>query len=149
MIGIGVALAVVTAGVAVAVVLLTRDGSSSLTPAQYLIRADAICRVYARKLDRIPPPDMGSTTAVAQSVARALPVLTEQASAVRALDPPRELEERVRRFFRRTDRSLAALAAVLDAAKRGDAKTMGPRLGAWLAASTEAQTASHEVGYRC
>ena len=53
------------------------------------------------------------------------------------------------RFFELTDRSLAALGAALDAAKRNDAKAMAPRLGAWLKASTDSQTASKRVGYKC
>jgi len=142
------ALAVV-AGAAAGIVVLAAGGKSSGTPVQYLTRASAVCRVFARKLDRVPPPDLGSTKDVASRVGQALPILEQQAEAVRRIRVPRELEQRVRVFFQRTDRSLRALAAVLDAARRDDAKTMGPRLGVWLEASDAAQSASKQVGYTC
>ncbi len=141
----------VVAGAAAAVVVLVvgSGGKAPLTPAQYVVRASAVCRAYARKLDRISPPDPASTTAVAASVGRALPILEEQAAAVRKIRPPRALQDQVHAFFGRTDRSLGALRAVLEAAKRGDAKAMGPKLGAWFQASDAAQAASHRIGYRC
>lgn len=146
---IGLGLVVVAGGVAAGIVLAFHGGGSSLTPAQYLERADAVCRPYAQQLDHVAPPDPGSTVDVAASVGRALPILRRQADAVRKIHPPRELEERVRAFFLRTDRSLAALGSVLEAARRGDSKTMGPRLGAWFDASDKAQAASKQVGYHC
>jgi hypothetical protein len=146
---LGAGLALLAGGAAAGLVLAFNGGGSSLTPARYLARADAACRRYARELDRIAPPDPGSTTDVAASVSRALPVLQEQADAVRSIDPPRELEQRVRRFFLLTDRSLAALSTVLEAAERNDAETMGPRLGSWFKASDDAQAASKQVGFHC
>jgi hypothetical protein len=142
-------LAVVGGGAAVVVVAVAGTDKTSMTSAQYLARASAVCRVYARKLDRVPPPDPSSTTAVAASVGRALPVLEQQAAAVRKIPPPKALAQKVQTFFVRTDRSLAELRGVLDAAKRGDAKTMGPRLGDWIEASDAAREASHRVGYKC
>jgi hypothetical protein len=146
---VALGIAVAAGAAAVVVVLVVGTGKASVTPEQYLARASAECRVYARKLDRIAPPDPSSTVAVAASVGRALPILEEQAAAVRKIRPPRALEDQVHAFFARTDRSLGALRAVLEAAKRGDAKAMGPKLGAWFQASDAAQTASHRVGYRC
>ncbi len=146
---VALGVAVVAGGAAVVVVLVAGSHKPSLTPTQYLARASAVCRVYARKLDGIPPPDPGSTTAVATSVGRALPVLEQQAAAVRKIRPPRALAKEVKEFFARTDRSLAELHGVLDAAKRGDAKAMGPRFGAWIDASDAAREASHRVGYKC
>jgi hypothetical protein len=146
---VGAGLVIVAGGVAGAVVLVFGGGSGSLTPAQYLARADAACRPYGRQLDHVAPPDPGSTADVAASVGRALPILQHQADAVRRIRVPRQLEQRVRRFFTLTDRSLAALRTVLDAAKRDDAKAMGPRLGAWFVASEDAQAASKQVGFHC
>jgi hypothetical protein len=147
---LAVGVVLVAGAVAGAVVFLAGgSGKDAPTPAQYLARASAVCRVYARRLDKISPPDPGSTTAVAESVGRALPVLEQQAAAVRRIRPPKALTQKVRTFFARTDRSLAELRGVLDAAKRGDAKTMGPRLGDWIEASDAAREASHQVGYNC
>ncbi len=143
------ALVLVAGGVAAGITLAVGSGGSSITPAQYLARADAVCRVYARQLDRVAPPDLAAPKDVAARVGRALPILQKQAAAVRKIPPPRELEQRVHRFFELTDRSLAALGAVLDAAKRNDAKAMGPRLGAWFKASDDSKAASKRVGFRC
>ena len=150
LVAVGALLALVVAGTAAGIALALRDGGDDrLTSSEYLDRASALCQRYARQLDRITPPDLSSTTDVAASVGRALPVLRAQADAVRKLRPPQELEERVDRFFARTDRSLAALGAALDAARRGDRKAMAPRLGDWIKSSAAAQTASKQVGYRC
>jgi len=142
-------LVVVTGAAAAVVVVAVGTGRAPVTPARYLARASAACRVYARKLDQIPPPNPGSTEDVAASVGRALPILEQQAAAVRKIRPPHALEDRVRAFFERTDRSLGALRSVLEAARRNDAKAMGPRLGSWFEASDAAQTASKRVGYQC
>ncbi len=147
LVALGVAVA---AGVAVAIVVLAGgNNTTSLTPAQYLARASAVCRFYQRKLDGIPPPTLGSTIAVAASVGRALPVLEQQAAAVRKIRPPKALRAQVQVFFGHTDRSLADLRGVLEAARRGDLKTMGPKFFAWIDASNAAREASHRVGYRC
>lgn len=146
---VSAAVVVLAAGAAVGVALAFRGGQTSLTAEEYLDRAGAACLTYARKLDAIAPPDPTSPADVVTSVGRALPILQAQADAVRRLRPPRELEQRVRAFFVRTDRSLAALRAQLAAAKRNDIQAMKARFGEWLAASVDAQTASRRVGYRC
>jgi len=140
---------VVAAGVAVGVALAFRGSGSAPTPEEYLARADAVCVRYARRMDAIAPPDPTSPADVVASVSKALPILRAQADAVRRIRPPHELEQRVRVFFVRTDRSLAALAAQLAAARRNDVAAMKARFGDWLTASTAAQEASRRVGYRC
>ena len=145
----GVALVVAAGATAAGIAVAFGGGDSSLTPEQYLARADAVCVSYARRLDHVSPPDPTSAADVAASVGKALPILRAQAEAVRRIRPPHELEGRVRVFFARTDRSLAALAAELEAAKRNDAKTMKARFGDWVVASAAAQEASMRVGYRC
>jgi hypothetical protein len=146
---VGGAALVLVAGVATGVVLGFRGGSGSLTPEEYLDRTSAVCLSYARQMDVIPPPDPTSAAEVVASVGKALPILRAQADAVRRIHPPRELQARVRTFFERTDRSLAALAAQLAAARRHDLPAMKARFGDWLAASVAAQAASRKVGYRC
>jgi hypothetical protein len=146
---IGVALLLVAGGAAAGIAVAFGGGDTSLTPEQYLARADAVCVSYSRELDRVPPPDPTSTADVASSVGKALPILRAQADAVRRIRPPHELEARVRAFFVRTDRSLAALDAELQAAKRNDAKAMTARFGDWVVASAAAQEASKRVGYHC
>jgi hypothetical protein len=147
---VGFGVAIVAGGVGTAVVLVVGSGGKApLTPAQYLARASVVCRFYQRKLDGIAPPTLSSTVAVAASVGRALPVLEQQAAAVRKIRPPKALAGRVHVFFAHTDRSLTDLRGVLEAAQRGDTKTMGPKFLAWIDASNAAREASHRVGYRC
>jgi hypothetical protein len=140
---------VLAAGAAAGVVLAFRGGGGALTPEEYLDRASAVCVSYARRMDSIAPPDPTSAADVVASVGKALPILQAQADAVRRIRPPRELEARVHAFFVRTDRSLAALAAQLAAARRNDLPAMKARFGDWLDASAAAQAASRRVGYRC
>jgi hypothetical protein len=149
------ALAALVAGGAAATVVLVagggggNGGGGELTPAEYLARASAACTPFARQLDRIVPPDLGSPADVAATVSRALPLLRRQADAVRRIPPPPVLAERVRRFFALNDRALAALAAALDAARRNDRAALGPRLGAWFDAGGAAHEASQRAGFRC
>ena len=144
-------LAVAAAGVAAGLALALRGGGAGRpTEAVYLAHSSAVCRRYAARLAGIPPPaDPRSPAAVAAAVGRALPVLEEQAAAIRAIRPARALEERVRRLLGLTDRSLRRLQATLDAAKRRDPTAMGRAFGEWLAASEDAKTASVSLGLRC
>lgn len=120
------------------------------TRAQYLARVGAVCEVYGRKLDRIPPPvDIASPGNVLASVRPALAILREQEARIRAIEPPRELRARVDRFFDLTDRSIAALAAVRRAAAHTDVAGIGVGLQRFGAATNAAKAAAREIGYAC
>src|SRR3954447_23624693 len=55
---LGAACAVLSAAIAVGLVLAFASGTSEAAPtkSQYFARVAAICRIYGPKLDKIPPP---------------------------------------------------------------------------------------------
>jgi hypothetical protein len=146
-------LAVAAGGVAAALAFTVfGESGAAKTPtrAEYVAHVSAICQVYGRKLDRIPPPtDIASYGNVVESVKPALAILRQQAAEIRAIDPPPELRARVTRFFQLTDRSIARLAAVLRAASRRDIAGLGIGLQRFDDATLAAKRASRLIGWRC
>ena len=144
-------LALLVAGAVTATLVFVHPGEAKRpTRAQYLAHVSAVCEVYGRKLDRIPPPiDIASPGNVLASVKPALAILREQEARIRAIEPPRELRARVDRFFELTDRSLAALAAVRRAAAHTDVAGIGIGLQRFGVATTAAKAAAREIGYTC
>jgi hypothetical protein len=110
----------------------------------------AICRAYGRKLDQIPPPvDIASYGNEIASMKPALAILREQATQIRAIEPPPELREQVDRFFRLTDRSISRLASALRAAQRRDIAGLGIGLQRFGDATLAAKKEAKRIGWRC
>jgi hypothetical protein len=122
---VGAVCAVVVAGVATAVVLVTTAHSSSEpTRAQYLAGVAAICRVFGPKLDVIRPPDVAEPANVIEAVDRVLPLVTAQLRRVKALEPPEELRPKVERWLTLQERRLAMLEKAQAAGRQQDFRTM-------------------------
>ncbi len=79
-------LALLVAGAVTATLVFVNPGEAKRpTRAQYLAHVSAVCEVYGRKLDRIPPPiDIASPGNVLASVKPALAILREQEARMRA-----------------------------------------------------------------
>ena len=144
-------LAAVAAGAIIAVVALAGGTDDSRpTRDEYVAQVDALCAEYAGQLDRIPPPgDLSSPGAIVESLEQALPILRAQATAIRALRPPRTDEARIGRFFRLTDRSLTELRAALDAALERALYPMATALTRFGKRRDEAKAVAKELGFRC
>lgn len=141
--------AVVAAAAALVVVAATR-GADEPTRAEYLARAEAICKEYGDRLDRIPPPgDLSSPGSVVESLRQALPLLREQESAVRALVAPAALRARLDRFYELTDSSLDELQAALDAALERELFPMATALTRFGDVRNRAKRLAGEIGFRC
>jgi hypothetical protein len=137
--------------VAAGVVLAFKDGGNAqLTRGEYLLRANAICAAYGKRLDRIPPPlDPASPGAIYESIGLALPLLREQAAEVRALPPPSVLRPTVDRFFTLTDRSLHHLRRARQRAGRRELFPMVQSLSAFEEARNTAKRAGRSIGFEC
>ncbi len=144
-------LAAVAAGAIIAVVALAGGTDDSRpTRDEYVAQVDALCAEYAAQLDHIPPPgDLSSPGAIVESLEQALPVLRAQATAIRALRPPRTDEARIERFFRLTDRSLAELQAALAAALERALYPMATALTRFGERRDEAKAQARELGFAC
>ena len=93
---LGAACAVLTAGVAVTIVLVfSVDSRAEPTQAQYLAQVAAICRIYGPRLDSIRPPDVAEPANVIAAVTRALPLVKAQEREVKQLRPPGELRTEI------------------------------------------------------
>jgi hypothetical protein len=148
--GAVVALAAAGVAAALAVAVFGRASQKPPTRAQYLARVAAICRTYGKKLDEIPPPiDIASYGNAIASMKPALAILRDQAARIRAIEPPPELEVSVEHFFRLTDRSLARLAAALDAAERRDIAGLGIGLQRFDEATLAAKKEARRIGWHC
>jgi hypothetical protein len=143
-------LAVAAALAIVLIVLVRNGGEAKPTRAEYIARVEAVCRDYNRRLARIPAPiAVGNPRAVAESIARALPLVEERAAAAKAIAPPSELAGRVEQVFSLSDTAIAELRSARAAADAGSVKRAARALGRFLAASDEARSAAVAIGLNC
>jgi hypothetical protein len=118
------ALALLAAGVAVALVLLIDGGGSApsetLSRQQFLARGDRICRDAHRQfadLQRNQP----ATAADAEDLTQALLETAEhERNSLATLAAPHDLEQRVSEYLKAREQGIAELRKGLDAAERGD-----------------------------
>jgi hypothetical protein len=147
---LGAACAVVAAGIAGAFVLAFSSGTSEAAPTkrQYFDQVAAICRIYGPKLDKIPPPiDVTIPSEITESVTKVEPVLREEAEAVRKLTPPRELREKLERWNKLNQQSIAKLAVALEAAKKIDLRGIQVAYVSFVVMGAKAQKLGHEIGF--
>jgi hypothetical protein len=147
----GAASLAVGAAVAIPLVILLRDGGEeTLTRAEYIARVDAVCRVYNRRLARIPAPvAVGNPQALAQSIDRALPLVEERADRARAIAPPPELADYVEQVFSLSDKAIAELRSARTAADAGSLERSARAFGRFLAAAEEAHSVAVAIGLNC
>ena len=144
---LGVASAAVTAGVAIAVILVaTASSHAEPTRAQYLADVAAICRVYGPRLDRIRPPDVAEPANVIAAVDRVLPLVTAQLRRVRTLEPPRELRRQVDRWLALHERRLGMLRKAQAAGRRQDFRALGVAYVDFALAGSETGRLAREIG---
>lgn len=146
-----VALGLIAAGAAAGIVLAFRGADDSrLTRADYLRRANEICKSYGKRLDRVPPPlDPASPGAVYESIGLALPLLRGQTREIKALTPPRDLQRQVDRFFLLTDRSLDHLQEARRHAGLRELFPMVQSLSAFGRVRDDAKRFSRSIGFKC
>jgi hypothetical protein len=148
--GLTFAIAVVAAVAAGLAIATSSHGAKPPSRDVYLARARAVCGEYSRKLDRIPPiQDPTLLGVVIESTNAALPILKEQAARIHALTPPVALRKSIERFFALTDRSLATLQSVHDAAKQMDTNDVSIGLIRFARETTAAKLVGRQIGYRC
>ena len=114
------AAAALAAGLGVGLWLGFRGGGDAEpTQQQYLARVSAVCRSYARRLERVPTPSEPAAYGnVISSVEQVVPLLRAQEAAMRAVRAPSALGPRLDRLFTLNRRSIAELEAALAAARR-------------------------------
>jgi hypothetical protein len=146
---LGAVCALVAVGVA-GVIVLASSGPSEAAPtkSQYFARVAAICRIYGPKLDKIPPPiDVSIASELWESAEKVLPILRDEADAVRRLVPPTELREKVTRWIKLNDQSLAKLAATLPAAREKNFQAVQTYYVAFIIRGAKAQRLGHKIGF--
>ncbi len=144
---LGAACAVLTAGVAAALLLVfSADSRAEPTQAQYFARVAVICRVYGPRLDRIRPPDVAEPANVIAAVARALPLVRAQEREVRQLRAPEELRTRLARWFALQDRRIGMLEKALRAARRQDFRALSVAYVDFILAGPETARLGSAIG---
>jgi hypothetical protein len=100
-------------------------GSSRLSRSEFVQRANAVCTKYEAKVTRamawINP---GDQTQLAGAIDKALPVIREGNDELRALEPPKDLQQRFDRWLRIADDEVAAATQLRDGLKKDDAKAV-------------------------
>ena len=144
---LGVASAVVAAGVAIAVILVaTASSRAEPTRAQYLAGVAAVCRVYGPRLDRIRPPDVAEPANVIAAIDRVLPLVRAQLGRVKALDPPESLRPRVMRWLGLQERRLGMLEKADAAGRRQDFRALSVAYVDFLLAGSETGRLGKTIG---
>jgi hypothetical protein len=143
-------LVAVTAVVAAVVVVVARGGEPAVTREDFLAQVHDVCAFYGEQLDAVQPPvDLSSPGAVYESLGAALPLLRQQAAAVRALDSPPALRDDLDEFFRLTDTSLAELKEGYDQAGARELFLMATALTRFEEARDEAKAVATRIGFDC
>jgi hypothetical protein len=147
---VGLACAALAIVVAVAIVLIANTGSSKAAPtrAEYLSRIAAICRIYGPKLDKIPPPiDVSIPSEITEAVRKVEPILRAEAEAVRRLEPPRELKDKLEQWNELNQRSIAKLGEALRAAEKTDLRGIQVAYVEFVVTGAKAQKLGHSIGF--
>ena len=131
---------------AAVVLVFSASSRAEPTPAQYLARVVAICRVFGPRLDMIRPPDVAEPANVIDAVTRALPLLRAQQRRVRALEPPPELRGRLARWLVLQDRRLDKLDTALAAARRQDFRALSVAYVDFALAGSETARLGKAIG---
>jgi hypothetical protein len=145
------AAAVLAAGLGVGLWLgLSGSGKAEPTRAAYLAKVSAVCRGYARRLERVPVPgDPAAYGDVIASLERVVPLLRAQEAAMRALPAPEALRPRLERLFALNRGSIAELEQALAAARRHDAGGVATRLGRFSGERDQVHTQAVAIGIAC
>ena len=147
---LGAACALIAGGSAAVLVLVFSGSSASAAPTkqQYFAQVAAICRKYGPKLDKIPPPiDVSIPSELWVSAGKALPVLRDEADAVRRLVPPRELRSKLGRWTRLNDDSISQLAETLKAAKELNLTAVQVAYVSFVVRGAKAQHLGKSIGF--
>ena len=127
-------------------------GGSAAEPSRkaYLTHVSAVCRTYARRLERVPAPsDPTAYGNVVSSLERAVPLLRAQERAMRAIEAPTTLRPTVGRLFAIDRSSIAALRSALAAARRRDAGGVAKGLTRFASIRDRVHSLSLAVGIGC
>jgi hypothetical protein len=96
-------------------------GSQALSKADYVAKADAICRTYDKKLEALPSPK--SIKDIGTLADNAIPIVDEGIAKLRDLKPPDDLKSGVDHWLDLNKQNLDDFKKLRDAAKKGDAST--------------------------
>lgn len=133
----------------VAAVSLAACGSSSKTAeptkAEYLTKANAICRAMNTQLAQIPPPGNDPVQA-ASSADRAIAITKPVLRALRALAAPTGDAQALAAIYQKVDVLVADYAAFSGAAHAGNLPALGPAGAQIDADSRVANAASNAYG---
>jgi hypothetical protein len=120
-----VARVVLPLAVAAVLVVSGCGAKSRLSRAQFVQRANAICVHYEQKVTRaMAGINPGDQSQLARAIDEALPVIREGNDKLRALSPPKRLQEGFDRWLKIADDEVAAATQLRDALKSKDARKM-------------------------
>lgn len=120
------------------------SGGDRLTKAEYIEQADAICAEFDSKLDAMDQPT--SLDDLAAMATEAKPIAESGVTALRALNPPEELEEQVDAWLALNDKNVEAIDDLREAAESGDETAVQQVAADATDNETKADAAAAEIG---
>ena len=129
---------------------LSGGGKAQPTRAAYLADVSAVCRSYARRVERVPAPaDPAAYGDVIDSLERVVPLLRAQEAAMRAVRAPDGLTPRLERLFALNRSSIAELEQALAAARRRNAGGVATRLVRFATIRDHVHRLALALGIQC
>lgn len=117
--------AALSLALAAALLVAGCGGDARLSRAKFVQRANAICDKYEQKVTRaMAGINPGDQSQLARAIDKALPVIREGNEELRALRPPRELQQRFDRWLRIADDEVAAAGQLRDALKKNEPRAV-------------------------
>lgn len=95
-------------------------GKSTLTRAQYIRQADAICRKAAKQVQRVAAPEGSSEAELASAAAKIVAAQRAALDELEALSAPSEPAETVPKWIALVDQTLDQADASVRAQRKGD-----------------------------
>ena len=127
-------------------VLAACGGDDRLSKAEFVRRADAICARYARRLERVPPPQ--TVADVPSYVERGIPVAEREIAELDKLRPPRQDDAEVARLLAELKTTVAELEHLGTAAAARDRDAVRSATRRVEAASARAAELARRYGFR-
>jgi hypothetical protein len=119
-------------------------GEEQLSQAELREQGNAICARYEQQIDELAVPS--SIEQIPAYVAKAAPIVESEIEALKALDPPDDVQETFDQMIAEAEKTLAAGKSLSDAAEKGDNAAVEEALNEGNTASAKADEHARALG---
>lgn len=119
-------------------------GKTALSKAEFVSQANALCKAYRAKIDKLGTPS--GVDDLITLAGKAIPISEEGVAGLRALQPPAELQADVDAWLATGDVNVAKLKELLAAAKKKDLTAISKISDEGQANSDQAKQLASKLG---